>query len=90
MPTVIRDRPNSEPNYRKLSLTHPRPEKSYIGAIYICVSRSTPPDILNLIFNARTRSQPSSSLLGLLGGQRESFIMRVPQEAHSWISSQFG
>ena len=40
--------------------------------------------------NARAQSQPSSSLIGLLGGWRESFIIRVPQESHSWISGPLG
>ena len=58
--TVIRDRPNSDPNYRKLAFTHPRPHKSYIGAVYIYMSRSAASDILNLNFKtwfARFRGQ---------------------------------
>ena len=60
MPVVMRDRTKSEPNYRKLSLAHPRLHKSYTGAVYICVSRLAPSDILNLIFKAwfaRSRGQ---------------------------------
>ena len=99
MLVVVRGQPNSELDYRKLSLTHLRTHKSDTGAVYICVSCSAPLDALNLIFkarfaqfkgrfslgsqnlqqkNARARSWLSRSLLGLFGGWRESFIMRVP------------
>ena len=46
----MHDQPNNDPNYRKLAFAHSRLHKSYIGAIYIYVSRLTPSEILNLIF----------------------------------------
>ena len=48
--TVMHDQPNNDPDYRNLTFAHSRLHKSYIGAIYICVSCSAPSEILNLIF----------------------------------------
>ena len=50
---VVRGWSNSEPDCQTLSLVHPRPHKSYIGVVYLCVSRSTLLYILNLIFKVR-------------------------------------
>ena len=51
--TVMRDRSNNDSNYRKLAFEQPRPHKSYTRVVYICVSRSSPLNVLNLIFKAQ-------------------------------------
>ena len=51
--SVMRNRPNNDPNYRKLTFMEPRPHKSYTRVVYICASHSTPSNIFNLIFKAR-------------------------------------
>lgn len=52
--TIMRDRPYSDSNNRKLIFMHLRPHKSYTRAIYIFLSYSTPSNILNLILKMRS------------------------------------
>ena len=50
---VMRDRSNNDSDYRKLAFVQSRPHKSYTRTVYICASRSSPSNVLNLIFKAR-------------------------------------
>ena len=98
---IVCGQPNSELDYRTLMFAHPRPYKSYTGTIFIYASRSTPSDVLNVIFKSRftwfrgqfslgsqnLQQKNARAIFSLFGRQRESFLMVVPQEARSWIFS---